>query len=70
MEKLSRDEMIRLVERLRRGEGDEEEGEKWLEMLKRSTGCPHISDLIFYPEEEMTAEQIVDKALAYRPIAL
>ena len=34
---------------------------------------PHlgVSDLIFWPERgELTAEQIVDDALAYKPIAL
>ncbi len=70
MERLSRDEMIRLVERLKLGEGDEAEATEWVAKLEQSTSCPHISDLIFYPDEDLTAEQTVDKALTYRPIEL
>lgn len=27
------------------------EADDWVESLKRSLGCPHIVDLIFYPED-------------------
>jgi hypothetical protein len=73
MHKLSRAEMIELVERLMRGEGADEEVGEWVEALRRSAPHPAITDLIFYPaegEENLTAEQIVDRAFAYRPIEL
>jgi hypothetical protein len=62
--------MIEVVEHLMRGEGDDDQVAAWLEALRRSAPHPRISDLIFYPEEDLTAEQIVDRALAYRPIEL
>lgn len=65
--------MIDLVARLQRGEGEEDEATEWILQLERATSNPHISDLIFYPDEadeDLTAEQIVDKALSYRPFEL
>jgi hypothetical protein len=70
MEKLTREEMIDLVGRLQRGEGDDEQAAAWIDSLSRSLPYPRISDLIFYPDEELTPEQIVDKARRYRPIEL
>jgi hypothetical protein len=73
MQRLTRTEMIELIERLMRGEGDDDEAGAWIEALERSIPNPHVSDLIFYPqkaEETLTAEQILDKAFTYRPIEL
>jgi hypothetical protein len=70
---LTRDEMVRLVERLQRGEGTAEEATEWVEAMEGATSNPHVADLIFYPkpgEEHLTSEQIVDRALAYRPFKL
>ena len=39
-----------------------------LDMLVRSTGCPDVSDLIYWPKRPTTPQEIVDIALAYRPI--
>jgi hypothetical protein len=71
-DKLTREQMIELVDRLLRGEGDEEEADRWTEALERSSGDPNISDRIFYPEsdEDLTAEEIVDQALAHKAIPL
>ncbi len=38
--------------------------------LEKLLPHPGVSDLIFYPKREMTAEEIVDEALAYKPIIL
>lgn len=70
MQRLSREEMIILIERLIGGEGGDDEASEWLAALERSIPNPHISDLIFYSEEALTAEQILDRALEYRPFAL
>jgi hypothetical protein len=70
MSRLSREEMIDLVARLQRGEGDDDQAAAWIEALGRSLPHPRVSDLIFYPDEPLTPEQIVDKALGYRPIEL
>ena len=66
--------LIEIVERFIRGDLLEDaEVEAALHTLKVATGNPHVSALIFWPDpgdEDLTAAQIVDKALAYRPFAL
>ncbi|MFI0366492.1 hypothetical protein ACH35V_01350 [Actinomadura sp. 1N219] len=70
-EQLTREQMIELVDRLQRGEGDEEEADRWTEALERFSGDPNISDRIFYPEsEDLSAAEIVDQALAHQSIPL
>ena len=69
--KLTRAEMIALVEKIRRAEGTEEEIGAMVELFKAN--CLHSSgsDLIFWPHgfphnpnlPEPTTEEIVDKAL-------
>lgn len=70
MRRLSREEMVGLVEHLQRGEGDDDEASAWLEALERSIPSPHVSDLIFYSAEDLTAAEIVDRAHEHRPFAL
>lgn len=70
MQRLTRTEMIELIERLMRGEGDDDEAGAWIDALERAIPNPHVVNLIFYPQQTLTAEQILDKALAYRPIEL
>lgn len=70
MRKLQRDELIALVDKIIKAEGSESEIDEWIVQLKESVPDPNVSDLIFYSDEPMTAEQIVDKALAYRPMQL
>src|SRR5262245_48544951 len=67
MRRLTRDEMIHLVERLQRGEGNGTQLSEWLDALKRSIPNPNVSELIF-SDEDLTAEQIIDRASTYRPI--
>ncbi|MFE7779232.1 bacteriocin immunity protein [Streptomyces sp. NPDC057445] len=67
----TRDELIRLVERIMEFEGTEEEQDALIDKLEQSVAHPRVADLIFHPEgDEPTAEQVVDLALAYRPIEL
>ncbi|WP_189275342.1 e9imm peptide [Kitasatospora griseola] len=52
---------------------DDAEAYDVLEALGRALGCPtgYVSDLIFWPEgRELTAAEVVDQALEYRPFAL
>lgn len=67
---MSREEAITLVQRLTAEGISEADQDELLEALARGLVCPHISDYIFWDPAELTAEQVVDKALAYRPIAL
>ena len=66
--RMDREELIRLVERIMRCEGTEEEQDDLLELLEKNVLDPQVSNYIFY--EENTPEEVVDKALAYKPIIL
>lgn len=69
---MRRERAVALVRRLLDGRiSDEVEVDETLEKLTHGLGCPHISDYIFMDfDAELTAEKVVDRALAYRPIAL
>ncbi|MET8631421.1 e9imm peptide [Streptomyces sp. NPDC004680] len=71
-QKMSRDQAIALVQRLVNGDtANEAEDSDILEALERGLGCPHISDYIFWDyDPAFTAEKVVDRAMAYKPIAL
>lgn len=64
------DELVGIVRRLQNAEGSEAELDALMEKLERSVPHPEVSDLIFYPKREMTAEEIVAEALSYKPILL
>ncbi|MFJ9322228.1 e9imm peptide [Streptomyces globisporus] len=71
---MSRDEALLLVRRLLNdsGETGEAEADEILDALERGLACPHISDYVYWPllDSAPTSEGIVERALAYRPIAL
>jgi hypothetical protein len=68
--RLSRGELIELVRRICEAEGMEEEQDEMMELLEANVPHPEVSDLIFYPPSgvELSPEEIVDRALAYKPI--
>ncbi|MGW0643460.1 MULTISPECIES: bacteriocin immunity protein [Streptomyces] len=72
--RMSRGEALSLVRRLLNDPGDtsEAEADEILDALERGLACPHISDYIYWPPPsfEPTPEEIVERALAYRPTAL
>ncbi|NKY46070.1 hypothetical protein [Nocardia cerradoensis] len=72
MARLDRKQLIELVARIQNVEGSEEQLDEWLMQLQDSVADPHISDHLFwdFSDPPLTPEQIVDKALAYRPIVL
>ena len=70
LKKLTREELTNLVNKIVECEGSEEEIDEMIEIVKRNVPHPEISDLIYWNEEELTPEQIVDKALNYKPIVL
>lgn len=71
---LSRTEAVALVQRIMDADHvSEDEVSDWLDKLDRALACAsgHISDLVFWPpERELSAEEVVGQALAYRPIDL
>ena len=74
-DKLDKDQLIRLVEKIMRSEGTLEELEAWLRIVEENVPDPQVSDLIYWPEqnglgETPTAEHIVERALQYKSIQL
>lgn len=67
---LSRNELIDLVERIMKDQGNEQEIDQWLVMLEQHVPHPEISNLIFWNDKDWSAAEIVDMALAYEPILL
>lgn len=70
-----RERLIGLVGRLRAGDfKTEEEGDRAIAELEGQVPHPRVSDLIFHWRDEFasapTAEEVVDRALSYRPFEL
>jgi hypothetical protein len=57
-----------LIKRLSSGKASEHEQSYWLQVLKRNLPHPEISDLIYW--RDLSPEEILAKALAYKPIQL
>jgi hypothetical protein len=75
----SREQLIAMVERIQSNVAGEQEEDRLVALFSESVPHPRASDLIFYPEHEFgrsvgdeqpTAEQIVEAALAYIPVEL
>ncbi|MGW1953477.1 bacteriocin immunity protein [Streptomyces sp. NPDC001920] len=70
MSKKSREELIHMVQQLIDANLPEDEEDRIVEELKLSVLHPRVTDLIYYNTPKLTAEEVVDRALAYRPIEL
>lgn len=66
----SRDALIAMLERLMNSEGTEEELDQLLYELKNVSVLPDVSDLIYYPKEELSAAEIADLMLTAKPVLL
>ena len=74
-DKLTREELCKLVEKILNVEGSEEEIVAWVNRFQRNVPHPEASGLIFWSNmyglgNAPSAEEIVDKALDYKPIEL
>ncbi|MBP1161119.1 MULTISPECIES: bacteriocin immunity protein [Rhodococcus] len=69
-EALGRDELVGIVRQLQEAKGTEQEQDRLLEVLLANVPDPNVSDLIYWPVSTLTPEEIVDRALAYRPFTL
>ncbi|GIP24392.1 MULTISPECIES: bacteriocin immunity protein [Paenibacillus] len=67
---LSRDELIILVRKIMNCEGTEHEIDEMMNLLVRNVPDPNVSNLIFWSDIEYSPEEIVDKAMSYKPIIL
>ena len=72
---LTRDQLVELVRKIMVANGTEEEDDKLIEILEANVPHPRVLNLIYHPDAEgftadLTAEEVVDTALAYTPFAL
>lgn len=66
---MDRADLVRLVERIKHCEGQtQEEADGLVNLFLENVPHPEADDLIFY--RDLTAEEVVDQALAYKPIEL
>lgn len=71
MGKLSKEELIELVKKIRNGEfEDEKERTILLERFRENVPHPEVINLMYYHKPRLTPEEIVEKALSYKPIIL
>jgi hypothetical protein len=68
--RLSKEELVVLVTKIMNSAGTEAEIDEWERLVQQNVPHPEVSGLIFYPEVKMSAEEIVDVALGYKPIQL
>jgi hypothetical protein len=65
--KLTKEELISIVEKILNADGPEEELDNLIDKVEESVPHPNVSDLIFWNEEELSAEEIVNRVLNYKP---
>ncbi|OIJ20714.1 hypothetical protein BKP45_08685 [Anaerobacillus alkalidiazotrophicus] len=65
---LTKEELIKLVEKICNVEGTEDEMDNMLRVLEENVLHPAVSDLIFYNDDELTPKEIVEKALSYKQL--
>lgn len=63
-------EVIALIEKLVDASRSEEERGQVFEMLERYVPHPAASDLIFWPQKELTYREMAIEMLTYRPTPL
>ncbi|MGQ9005587.1 bacteriocin immunity protein [Bacillus subtilis] len=63
---MSKEELVSLVKKIMNPELEDEVIGKYIDLLEENVPHPAPSDLIFWSEEEYTAEQIVEIALNYK----
>lgn len=68
MKRLSREELIVLVERIHAAEGTQDEITRWVRVIEQHVPMTEVSDLIFW--SNLTPAEVVDTALSHVPVAL
>jgi len=65
-----RAELVDIVRRLQAATGTEDEHDQLLGVLRANVPDPRVSDLIYWPPSVLSPDEIIVRALAYRPFAL
>jgi len=60
---MTREELIALVQRIYDGEGNTDIGNYLVDQVDSAIPNGGVSDLIFWPKQPMTPEEVVDEAL-------
>lgn len=67
---LSKTELVSLVCQIVDSKSSDDDVAIWLDQVIKETGRPHVGEYIFYSEPELSPDQVVEKALSYKPIRL
>jgi hypothetical protein len=70
LKKLSKGELIILVQKIIDCDYTEKQINEMIKTLGENVPDPEVINLIYWNNENLTAEQIVEKALSYKPIEL
>ena len=65
-----RSDLVRAVQRIMDADGSTKEIDELVRFVCKSVPDPNVANLIFWPEREMTAEEVIDTAFSYVPKAL
>jgi hypothetical protein len=67
---LSKQQILALVSKMYNGEGyyNEEEINADIDLLEKNVADPEVTNYIFSTKYNLTPEEIVEKALSYKPI--
>jgi hypothetical protein len=66
--RLTREQLVELVRKIQRAEGTEDELNDMLNVVLDNIPDPHVSDHIYY--DDLTPEEVVERAFKYKPIVL
>ncbi|WHY13121.1 bacteriocin immunity protein [Peribacillus frigoritolerans] len=64
--KLSKEELVELVNKICNPQLSDEEVSEYIEILEDNIPHPAPSDLIFWNDEDLTPDEIVEIALVYK----
>lgn len=69
MDKLTKEQVSELVNKIRKGEGNDAELSEWIAQISRATSNPEVIKTIM-SGNGVTVEEIVEKLYSYKPIIL
>ncbi|MEZ7794866.1 bacteriocin immunity protein [Niallia circulans] len=65
-EKLSKDELVELVKKICNPKQSDEKVSEYIEILEENVPHPAPSDLIFWNDEDLSPEEVVEIAFAHK----
>lgn len=70
MDAIKKRELVEIIRKLAEGNCEEEQISELIECLEKETDSVNISDYIFWDKDELTPDEILEKALKDKPIRL